>query len=124
MRRPLSVVPQASAYSLRPFCWRGRSAGLITIILGILAFEVKRTQWEQDPGPELMYIWYQWSRTGMVAAGLLLLNAVIHCYKPYDLNASASASIENSADQLLELAGPTCIESAKSDGAVPPSTGA
>jgi len=87
-------------------------AGLGTIILGILAFEVKRTQWEVSPGPGLMYIWYDWSRTGMVAAGLLLLVAFIHCYKPSDNDGGAGGiqEIEKGTDQLLELAVPSSTE--------------
>lgn len=59
--------------------------GPVVIMLGILAFETKRTQWEGGAslaGNDFGLIWYKFVNAGMVAFGLMLLVGVVHANKP------------------------------------------
>ena len=79
--------------------------GLMVIILGILAFEVKRPQWQTDNSwmrstAVEMSIWYKFCRAGMVAFGLLVLLSLIYAIKPEPAPAKVNP-IESSVDPLI-----------------------
>ena len=78
--------------------------GLVTIMLGILAFEVKKNQWgvfDMPAGSEFREIWFKFVRSGMVAFGLLLLLIFVHSLKPPPAPATGSP-INVSHDPLLD----------------------
>lgn len=64
---------------------------LFVIILGIMAFEVKRPQWRAANswiGPDYMEIWYKFTRTGVIAFALAVFVALVFAYAPVAAPAS------------------------------------
>jgi len=80
--------------------------GLVTIILGILAFEIKRIQWEASNawiGPDYMEIWYKWARTGMVAFALVVMLGCLHWWRPPNHPAGSHDAKETVGEVALTL---------------------